>query len=749
MSDDILSGQRSHNFDEKSASHKYGFDDIEEREAGGRVYVKQQEKANRYFSFMEKPTALFIQGPPGSAKSGLQRKLVLRQVLQKKVAPAEVLFLCFSRKKSNEISQSIRKLAQSNPTYQELKKVRVGNIHSLTHKILGQEIEYRFGSKNREQHELQAMMGNLESGKDSSETLNVTLEFDGMIEELTHLLAGERINFRNRIRLLVIDETQILSVSLLGLILHLCKQMGYPDLIVAGDQNQDLYSWVKNKQAKEGSIQALREVVKDTYDLRETRSLNYRRGTLAIATFLQGMEDKAGRGIQISLLKLAHKSTLYSAGEAPKIVLLENKEKQRRFLQMKLREMRRRYPDDSVLVLARNNWVSNEISLIRGERFETIHSCLGTEADHVIWADFGEYDAPEIFEPLARVGGSRAKKTLTVVGTCPELHVSRWFKPTTFEMENRQRKTAVTPIRKNLKHISKDVKKSLQKLTLIDSLTLCVDHADAPFSPCIEHNFGDRSDRRTLQKSAYTTLRLKAGTKIEHVPDYSISMQMQKGGKRYYRFEFMSLNFLRLNGYSDKDIILTLSNEVAALFEGRIAMEKIRIGRIDLAGYFVCDEAQKRMLLEGVCAVSGSGLRFRKREIEPYDVDGDPEDTLSPDTAAAYANLGEKGDGIRILGYDPARKPPMSEKSGVETPDNYFAVRAYKRPDLFKIEHRILGKKKISTHVRISSVKELLGKVSELSAVYKALSVGLGLMEGNRACGIPILKQSKGVFWLK
>lgn len=696
---------------------------------------------------MTKPIAHLINAPPGSAKTAFVLKQIMRRIKQGQVQPCDVIVLAFTTKKAGEIRQKLRTLNDNTNREYKLTKIKVKTFHAYALSLLISQ-GFVFGMQNSQDKQLRILQEPENEKEILAEAMDLPREYTGIKKLLAQRFAEKRIHIDTSYRLVAVDEFQVLDRTLIKCLVGILIQSKFPELLLAGDSCQDLYSWTKIGGEEINPFSDLIEPLKSHY-LLKFPVLHYRRGTSGLKEFYNGFERLLG----MEEFQHIHKSLIRKARECPefyyakpRLILEQDKKSQGKRLEVEMRRIRAEYPNDSVLTIGRNKWIAINHSKEVEESFKTIHTALGTEADHIIWADYSNGESPDALMGIIRVAISRAKKTLTIISTDPENSAIKWFEPETYELINKQRRTPVHPIRKNLKLVSKRKNKSQKKQTVIDSIDCRVSHESAPFNPRFNKNQYSANKWLWTHETRYKTLKLASGTTLADIPTYCIVVKICANGKRSHTFQFRSLDFLRRNGYSDRDILDTIKNEISYWFGGRIDMREVEISRIDLAGLYICDEEQKGELVQQLAYSKATKGRFQKRTMWAFNSKGDQFSEVQADSHSAYVNYGQKRAGITILGYDPSKKPRSKEARQMNLDQkNRLADRTYHNDDIFKIELRMHGKT-VESRLGTKSLSELFESTEGLVDKYMQLSQELGIMDGNSVLGFEFSRKSRGVF---
>lgn len=697
---------------------------------------------------LSKSIAFLINAAPGSAKTAFMLKRILRRIKQGLVQPSDVIILAFSRKKAAELRQKLRSLNEDTGRTYGLNKIKVKTFHAYALWLLKSQGGY-FGMTNSQDKQLRILQEPENEKEILAEAMDLPREFSQLVKLLAQRFAENRIKIDSNYKLIAVDEFQVLYRTLVECLIGILVQSDYPELLLVGDSGQDVYSWTKVGDEEINPFSDLIEPLKNRYVLKFPE-LHYRRGTPGIKELHNGFERLLGEQIQ-----RIHKSLIRKAEECPvlyyakpKLILEQNKKSQRNRLEAEMGRIKATYPNDSIMSIGRNKWIAIDRSKDVEESFQTVHSALGSEADHIIWSDYSNGECSDVLKGIIRVAISRAKKTLTIISTDPESLAIKWFDPGTFELINNQRITPVYRRRKNLKLVHKDRNKSLKKQTVIDSIDCRVSHESAPFNPWLSRTQGSSNKWLIPHETTYKTLKLGSGTVLEDLPTYCIQAKIGKNGNRSHIFQFRSLDFLRRNGYSDRDILDALKNEISYWFDDRIDMREVEISRIDLAGLFICDAEQKAELVQQLAYSKATKGRFKTRTMWAYNAQRDKFSEVQPDSHSAYVNYGQTKAGITVLGYDPSKKPPSKETRQMNLDNNRLADRAYHNDDLFKIEIKLHGKT-IESRLGTKFLTELCESTDGLVDQYIQLSHELGIVDGNKVLGLEFSKKSWGVFEVK
>lgn len=212
-----------------------------------------------------------------------------------------------------------------------------------------------------------------------------------------------------------------------------------------------------------------------------------------------------------------------------------------------------------------------------------VHKAKGNDFDYVFIVGF-------FFDPVADTeipsiiytGISRPKKRLFITSSFPKPYqdeLDSVFAKGTYEIRNVQ-SDLVKPflIRKGIKD---NVNFTLSKVqrNLIDSMVVKIKEENCPFSPYIEKS-------GTKQKPFTSSRRMKVEGSIE----YSVEKHHRSGT---YLFNFLDLNLLKKNGFTDEQIIQYCVNLVFEFFDCRVEMKDILIHRLDLCKVLVFPDEEE------------------------------------------------------------------------------------------------------------------------------------------------------------
>lgn len=654
--------------------------------------------------------------------------------------PEEVLILCFSRKKAEEIRNKTKERCFGHDKSECTRRIRVLNLHALAARFLREVKDYRFGHHNQNAHDLDRLLNPKKQPKYLR--LDKNLEFSAMIQDFGQYLAAHSSSVIGKFKLIAVDELQILNEGHLIALLGVLKHAGLPELIIAGDSNQDIFHWHKKNGKPEDSYALLREALAGTYELVATRNLRYRRGTNEIAHFYQGFENIVETGVVVR----PHRSA--GPGSKPEVVLVEDRITQEKELQNRIKQISRVYPRESLMVVGRHKYVLAGCRHSEVCQAMTIYESLGSEADHVIWVGMSNMDAEIQLQSLIRVALTRARKSLTIISTDKASLVTRWFEPGTYDVINKQRVMRRSQGRKNLKKVWKGRNKTINNFGYLDSIVLSIAHEDIPFTPFISNNTKTRRKGMVEEERHWHTLNLAENTTVKDIPTYAVRRFMLKDGKCSYKFRFMSLAFLSLNKFNEKDILQACQNEIIEFFDGRIDSSAIRISRLDLASHFICSAEQKKMLRTRLYEVGGAVGRYRNRSVYNILEGGAKTQELSDSTETTYVNNGSKAEGVTVAAYDPAKKDSKSASTRINTENNRLANKKLNRQDMFKIEIRPQGLRTVKSWVGSNRLIDLIQGYRKIPGLYWEWATNLGIVEGDRVLGLNYDQKSWGGFRL-
>lgn len=687
----------------------------------------------------EKPNGTIVCGPPGCGKTQYTILRIIHMIKTGALREQDALILCFSVKKAQEIRERLSEMGEKYGVGQLL-DVKVINIHKQAIRALQELREYRFGKHNRLLQDLIRISGFAKHPK--YQKLDKSLEFDELIRDYRDLLVLGDSEAIPKYQLIAVDELQILDSRLIEVLMLIVREAGLPQLILAGDSNQDIFHWQKKKHADLDSFRIVRESLEDVYDLRQTRQLKNRRGTIELTTFRQGFEDVVKSGI---VVRPWHK---LQSGPKPHIVLVADQQAQTRKLDEIVSETQAQNPGEGLKVLARFKWFLFPYQEYEEYNATTIHSALGSDADHVVWADMSNIDAEEHSEAIIRVAISRAKKSLTIISTESQENIIKWFEPGTYTLQNLQESKPRSSIKKNRKKIKKGRNKTLNNRRYSDSVRLTVHNDAVPFNPQLHNNTAPRKGW-IKEERRWSTLNLGKDTKITDLTTYSVVRYMRKGGKCFYSFDFKSLDMLARNRFDEKQILEACRNEVINFFEGRIKTSAIMVSKIDLAAYFLCDAEQKRMLAKRLWELDKGIGKFKKRSGYLYTSEGIKSQVWVDDSLSVYDNHGTKASGITVSGYAPEKKPERNGSDMTEQVDNRLSCKGFRRDDLYKIEIRLRGQKVVKKRLGTNSVDELIENARNLPDMYHTLVSELGIVNDGKVLGFEYERQNEGVFRVK
>lgn len=682
--------------------------------------------------------AIFISGPAGSAKTGFMIKMITRKVFRSECSADEVLILCFSRQKAHEIRTKFKNNGSAKAKNARLNKIRVINLHSLVMRFMREETGYNFGHHNRIAQDVERLLKTKKNAK--YPRMDKNLEFEAMINDFGQYLDAHGSSSLRKFRMVAVDELQILNESHLIALLGILKHANFPDMVISGDSNQDIFHWHKKNGSSQDSYVLLQEALAGTYNVTTTQNLNYRRGTTEMANFYQGFENVAESGVTVRPHSKAEQ------GHKPQIVLIEDQVSQERESHKVIEQIRLGHPDETCMVVARHKWLLEPHVARNVCEAMTIYESLGSEADHVIWLGMSNMDAEAALRPLIRVALTRARKSFTIISTDSAEQVTKWFQNGTYELTDKQQKTGLSQIRKNLKHIHKNRNKSLSKLGYLDSIELSIAHKDTRFAPFLSHNTQTKRKGIVEQEQHWKTLKLSEGTIFKDLPTYSIRRYMLKNGRCSYKFLFFSLAFLSMNRFTEREILQACLNEIIDFFDGRIDPDVIRTSRLDLAAHFICDPEQKNLLRTRLQSAGRSVGRYKKRSVFNISPNEKGTSHLTQDTQTTYVNHGSKAEGITIAAYDPAEKDLKINSKRINIDKNRISNKRLNRDDVFKIEIRSKGLRTVKSWFGSNLLTNLIQKSDKLPGTYKQWAAKLGVLDGTKVLGLNFEQKSRGGF---
>ena len=316
-----------------------------------------------------------------------------------------------------------------------------------------------------------------------------------------------------------------------------------------------------------------------------------RRSAPAIVSFIDGYLERAFKGKSILRYKRTDDSLTESTEDRPRIEIFGQAKDEAAYVIASIRKIREADKGASIAILSRydRDLEAYRRAKIEGPRvaISTIHSSIGREAEHVFLVAFQDpisqkNDPREEHEErcIAYTALIRARKSLTVSTSYPNLAPERWFDPDTCEIAvrdiERSRPYGRFPkIRGNANYSRRKY-----DLASIDSISLRIPFEAVPFFPYIERAQGKRSKGKYDQnKGDNTSSFMKREVRNYQGVQVAISYHTSH---RYYEFTLSDTNLLHRSGFTDVHVIKFLTNYILEYFDGRVGIDDIIISRIDI-----------------------------------------------------------------------------------------------------------------------------------------------------------------------
>lgn len=426
--------------------------------------------------------------------------------------------------------------------------------------------------------------GNIKKGPTGSDFNKLISQFLGLTEQKIKRTKFYYDYIRN-IKIITCDEVQDFREDYLEVVKKIKALSDEAQLIVAGDRHQQIYIFQnRNNSSKLSDVLNNPKLIFDN-EKYERRILteNHRTNNHYLDYFMNGFLKINYKSSDEELYVLPNSfnnSEIKQSRKMPLIKLFTNKQEEADFVKKEVSKINR--VKSSIAIIARNKKALityEDLNKLNGVKVSTVHKVKGNGFDYVFFVgfEFNLESDPEI-KTICYTAISRAKKKLFITSSFPNKNIFEVFKKGSFEYRNVQRSISKSfPIRKKIKQ-NKEV--SLNKIqgTYLDSLDLKVKAEKAPFLPYIKKEGTKQGDWTSTQRF-----------KNEDGLEYSI--KFHHSHKIYY-FEFLDLDILKRNNFSDIQKIEYCTNVVIDFFDRRIRIEDIILYRLDLFNLYQLEDEE-------------------------------------------------------------------------------------------------------------------------------------------------------------
>ena len=391
-----------------------------------------------------------------------------------------------------------------------------------------------------------------------------------------------------RYRHIFVDEYQNLDESLLRTIRDMTTLLD-AELHLAGDPLQVGYSFQEKYRSRPGNFERVEEIFGRAADETVELTENHR-STTAIVDFIDGYLERAFKGERILRYERAHTT---DPADRPRIEIFGRMGLEVAHVIGQIEATLAGDRDASIAILSRYD---RDLEVYRRAKIEsprvaisTIHSFIGREADHVFlialqYPTSGKgHDPREEHEERCIVYTAliRAKKSLSVSTSYPNLDPYRWFEAATCEI-------AVHDIERSKPYgrfpkIRENANYSRRKYDLasIDSISLRIPFDKVPYLPYVAKAQGKRStgkDGQHMEREEQSSFMKR---EIEDRDGVKIAIYYHTS-HRYYEFTLSDTNLLHRSGFTDVHVIKFLANFILEYFDGRVGIDDIVVTRIDV-----------------------------------------------------------------------------------------------------------------------------------------------------------------------
>lgn len=363
-----------------------------------------------------------------------------------------------------------------------------------------------------------------------------------------------------------VDELQDLNAQMVRMLrrLYAMNKHNNVKIIAAGDPYQSIYYHLNDGQENRnfenfGKWFGKHEVIE--------LSKSYRSHP-AIQRFVNGFYKKHYEDGRI--FDLAE----YGPADYTYDVSIHSLQHQQEVIQV-VKDIIARNPDKTIKVLGRVHKEIDPLKELESSRvtLSTIHSEKGNEADVVIIVNTIFNDRIETIEQknIWNVALTRAREKLHIVTSFPEEGVLGRFEAGTYTLVSGQKKLSCKST-EDIPDCPVNLTASKVRASIIDSLEIQLDYANAPYIP--------REPANLEKKSLYRTDTILSSGGFDYVLH-------RHNGK--LTFDFHDLNKLKNQVYSDEQILCFIIDVIKGYFDYRISDQEVlamTVRRLDLAKHF-------------------------------------------------------------------------------------------------------------------------------------------------------------------
>jgi len=467
-----------------------------------------------------------------------------------------------------------------------------------------------------------------------------------------------------------VDEFQDLSADLLLVIEQIVKIYELELLCIAGDRFQKIYKDDSEKDLR-NNFDIIPEVFGKEVDERIHLRTNYRTENPKILKLLNTfiLSDGNAQGDVYTDCQDKYKIQ-------PVFRLCENQWKE---FESVLKNIQRYGRGKDVAIISAHKvdlqlYEKRESELSefpKSLKISTIHSFKGLESEVVFLIGFQFQDDWNKDRGIKHfninyVGISRAQQKLFISSSYPtsKEEVYQVFSRTVevVDKQSASKGSAYKKLRK-LRDMKNYVVDNLNK-SAIDSIKFRVTKENAPFYPYVgstKTNIGNPKITQFMK------------TRIDIVQGVEVVTSFHYMHGNYY-FENLDLNKLKMNGYTDLQIIYFLRNIVREYFDYRIPDSRIQLYRIDICKLYPLSELEKELSFIDVEILNlHSIVNHEKREIHNLE-----KSILNDETV--YLNFHKKR-GVVISIYFPSNKVNPNR---IPNKDIFKIEYRYHKPDIIQ-----------------------------------------------------------------
>jgi len=505
-----------------------------------------------------KDSNLIITGLAGTGKSWKIDKIVSNKVENNEIQTNEICSLTFDKALSAKYKNDFAWSNKSNSF----------TIHGFCYHVLSELLMLPEGFRNNSNGDIEEGP----TGRDFNKLISLFLKLSNHKIKRTKFYH----HYISKIKIITCDEAQDFREDYIEVVKKIKALSNEAQLIVAGDRHQQIYIFQNRNNSSKlsdvlndsklifGDEPYKKIVLTVNHRTENTYNINFMNG------FLKKNSDISKEELYTNLPEFFNNKEIKQSRKMPLIKLFTNREEEEDFVKAKISGIDNK--KNKIVIIARNNKTLKMYSDLNNRNnitVSTVHKVKGNEFDYVFYVGF-EYNVKTDNEikTICYTAISRAKKKLFITSSFPNKNIFEVFEKGSFIYRNVQKYICKPfPVRKKIKKNRNFTEKKLRE-NYLDSLVLKIKADRCPFLTHI-------NKEGTKQKKWSSSQRVVNKDGFEYSIDFHHS-------QRIYFFNFLDLNLLKRNNFSDTEIIEYCANEIIEFFDRRVNLDGIEVHRLDL-----------------------------------------------------------------------------------------------------------------------------------------------------------------------